>query len=157
MENLEWFAVPYNGLETNIEVTKCGKVRRVKINWSYQIKLGNVNFSDLKLSTGGYRQITIQIKNNISRKCLLHQLIAATFLGYEFKGHKLVIDHIDSNKLNNNIDNLRIIKCRENCSKEKTIKSNLPTGVCWRKRESKFYSQISIFDFRFRLIYMPSA
>ena len=33
MENLEWYPVYYNALETNVEVTKCGRVRRIKKEW----------------------------------------------------------------------------------------------------------------------------
>ena len=30
---MEWKAVLFNGLETNVEVTKCGKVKKVKVDW----------------------------------------------------------------------------------------------------------------------------
>lgn len=30
---MEWKPVYYNGLETNVEVTSCGRVRRVKKDW----------------------------------------------------------------------------------------------------------------------------
>lgn len=150
MENLEWFAVPFNGLETNLEVTKCGRVKRVPKKWygngsgCYQIKYEEIDFSKLKLHSQGYKQVAIKINGIKRNRVLLHQLIAATFLDYKFQGHKLVIDHIDSNILNNHIDNLRIITHRENNSKERTIKSNLPVGVTWHKRDKKYMSQIII-------------
>jgi hypothetical protein len=47
----------------------------------------------------------------------IHKLIAITFLNHKPNGMTHVVDHIDANKLNNNINNLQIITNRENCSK----------------------------------------
>ena len=33
MENLDWVPFVFNGLETNIECTKCGRIRRVEKEW----------------------------------------------------------------------------------------------------------------------------
>jgi hypothetical protein len=145
MENLEWFAVPYNGLETNIEVTKCGRVRRVKIDWMQRNRLiGEIDFNKLKLHPQGYKILAIQIKGSKPKTVQVQQLVAASFLGYNFNGHKLVVDHEDTNRLNNHINNLRIVTNRENVSKEKAIKSGLPTGVCFRKDIKRYQSRIQI-------------
>ena len=120
---MEWKAVYYNGLETNIEVTKCGKVKRVKKDWyglhinSNNMKYDEIDFSKLKLGRG-YKILTIQIKGMHRKSVYVHQLIASAFLGYNFKGHKNIVDHIDTDILNNNINNLRVITNRENTSKE---------------------------------------
>jgi hypothetical protein len=147
MENLQWSAVPYNGLETNIEVTECGRVRHIKVDWlnyTTSAKLGEVNFEKLNLDSNGYKRTTIQIKENKPKTVRVHQLVAAAFLGYQFNGNKLVVDHIDSNPLNNNLLNLRIITQRENVNKELIIKKGLPAGVCWLKRDKVFRSSIKI-------------
>lgn len=144
---MEWAKVLYNGLETNVEVTKCGKVRRVKVDWfgnHKNSKIGEVDLKKLKLSPQGYKQLTIQIKGLKQRSLQVHQLVAAAFLGYQWKGINMVVDHIDSNKLNNHIDNLRVVTIRENSSKEKTIKSGLPAGVNFFKRDKKYQSRIYI-------------
>ncbi len=144
---MEWKAVYYNGLETNIEVTKCGRVKRVKVDWlnyNWKTKLGEVDFNKLKLSPQGYKQLTIQIKGLKQRSVQVQQLISAAFFGYQWKGNSLVVDHIDSNKLNNHIDNLRVVTIRENSSKEKTFKSGLPVGVNFFKRDKKYQSRIYI-------------
>ena len=72
-----------------------------------------------------------------------HGLVAITFLNYKQKPG-LVIDHIDSNKSNNSVDNLRIISFRQNISKEKKLKRNLPTGVYRTKNNKSFYSMLNI-------------
>ena len=142
---MEWKAVLFNGLETNVEVTKCGKVKKVKVDWMiYKTFVGEVDFNKLKLTPKGYKHIGVQIKGLKQKTILLHQLVASAFLEYKFNGHNLVIDHIDSNKLNNKINNLRLISQRENLSKERSIKSGLPTGVSYHIRINKYISYINI-------------
>lgn len=151
MEKLNWVPVFYNGIETNVEVTRCGRVRKVKKEWYGFSKMctnlyyGEIDFSKLKPHPQGYKIISIQVKNLGKKKTTgVHQLIAATFLNYIWQGHKLVVDHIDSNKLNNHLDNLRLITARENVSKEKSIKSGLPVGVCFCKQTKKYSCEIQI-------------
>jgi hypothetical protein len=68
-------------------------------------------------------------KNNQKYKIPVHQLVASAFLNYQPTNRKIVIDHIDENKLNNYIENLQIITNRLNTSKTAALKRNLPTGV----------------------------
>lgn len=150
MENTEWKSVLFNGLETNLEVTKCGRVRKVPKDWygkgsgSCKVKYGEVDFSKLKPHTYGYQQVNIKAKGLESRCVQLHQLVAAAFLGYKFEGLKSVVDHIDSNPLNNNVDNLRVVTQRVNASKERTLKRGLPVGVYYWKITNRYYSKIYI-------------
>lgn len=137
-----WKSFFYNENETNIEVTKCGKVRRINVAWMKRnTKTGEVDFTKMKLNLG-YYSLCVQIKGLKQKNIFVHQLIASAFLGYKFQGHKQVVDHIDSNKLNNHKDNLRVISHRKNISKEKTIKSGLPTGVWFYKKRGKYRAQI---------------
>ena len=53
-------------------------------------------------------------KNGVRKKVKIHQLIAIVFLNHIPCGMKLVINHIDGNKLNNNDYNLEITTQKEN-------------------------------------------
>jgi hypothetical protein len=62
-------------------------------------------------------------KNKKPKVFTVHQLIAITFLNHKPCKFKLVVDHIDNIKTNNNLNNLQIISNRENSSKDKSSKS----------------------------------
>lgn len=150
MENLKWYPFVYEGNETNVEITEFGNIRRVEKSWHGKGKgcksifYGEVNTENKKLLPSGYFSIRIAIKGFGSKYFLVHQIMAIHFLNYKICTRKLVIDHIDSNKTNNSIKNLRVVTNRENSSKEKTIKSLLPVGVCYDKRVKRFRAQITI-------------
>jgi hypothetical protein len=57
---------------------------------------------------------------------------------------KLVINHVDFNKLNNKVDNLEIITNRKNANQKHLKSSSVYTGVCWHKPNKKWMSYISI-------------
>lgn len=60
------------------------------------------------LNDDGY--LTVRLKDNkgIYSTELVHVLVAATFIGPCPSGHKLI--HIDNNKQNNNVKNLKYVK-----------------------------------------------
>lgn len=66
--------------------------------------------------------------NKSPKRCRVHQLVAESFLNHDKCGHKIVVDHIDNNPINNNLCNIQLISHRENCSKDKKRKSSY-TGV----------------------------
>jgi hypothetical protein len=73
---------------------------------------------------------------------LVHQLIAIVFLNHKPNGHKLVINHIDFNKQNNNINNLELITARQNTNRKHLKHTSIYTGVHWHKVTNKWTASI---------------
>lgn len=75
------------------------------------------------------------------------QLVAMAFLNHEVDGHNNVVDHINGNKLDNRVSNLRVVTQRENLSKcyrsDISSFSSKHIGVDWNKRSSKW--QVNIY------------
>ncbi len=82
-------------------------------------------------NTGGYLRFRLNDK-----LIYLHRLLAIAFI--DNPDNKPLIDHIDRNKLNNNLDNLRWVTSSENCEnrglnknnklKQKNISENINKG-----------------------------
>ena len=93
----------------------------------------------------GYLVVYLGNKKDYEYK-YIHVIVAEHFLGHKPEGYKRVVDHIDSNKTNNNVNNLQIVSHRQNLSlgykKKKT--SSKYTGVCWDKSRKKWLSNIHI-------------
>jgi hypothetical protein len=56
--------------------------------------------------------------NSLKKTKLVHILVAQSFMNYVSKKGSICVDHIDNNKNNNNLDNLRIISSQENSVKD---------------------------------------
>jgi len=56
----------------------------------------------------------------------------------------LVIDHLDGDKLNNNIDNLRLVSQRENLQNLAIHRDGRLVGACFHKQHNKWIAQIKI-------------
>lgn len=86
----------------NYLVSSCGRVRHKKNN----------NLLKPSLACGYYK---VRLSNNgLVEDCLIHKLVWSLFSTYDMPDSNTVIDHIDGNKLNNNINNLRRITLSEN-------------------------------------------
>lgn len=73
------------------------------------------------------------------KKIYRHRIISYTYLGLDLKNTKQQVDHIDGNKLNNSIDNLRVVNHQQNHFNRTTAK-----GYCWNKRNNKWKSYINL-------------
>ena len=99
-----------------------------------------------RLHNSGYLDTTIyNSEKRINSNIMIHQLIAITFLGHKPDGHKICVDHIDNNRLNNRVDNLQLISHRENSSKDRKGTSKY-TGVSWNKAAKKWTARINLYD-----------
>jgi len=85
------------------EISNHGNVRRIVGDGYKEIK-GSIQ-------NRGYRYFQTR-KKGVRRNHLFHHLVAYAFIGERPEG--LVIDHIDRNKLNNHISNLRYISFGDN-------------------------------------------
>lgn len=100
-----WRTVIYDGeIYENYEVSDLGRVRSLNYMRTGQIKV-------LKLSEkkNGYLQVDLW-KNNKQKDCLVHRLVAFTYsdlIPNDNPTEKTEIDHIDRNKHNNSVSNLR--------------------------------------------------
>ena len=88
------------------------------------------------LSKSGYFIIRLN-KNKIGKTHSIHQLVAIAFLNHKPCGYLLVVDHIDNNRLNNNLSNIQIVTNRENTSKRLTTHSSKYVGVAYDKKNKK--------------------
>ena len=75
----------------------------------------------------------------------LHRILAYSFLSLDYDDKSCVVDHIDQNKQNNTLDNLRIISQQENGFNTKS------KGYSWDKNAQKFSAQIHLNGIKIRL------
>lgn len=113
----------------NYEVSNWGNVRN--------IKTGKLLTNSLSKSNGYYK-VTLSV-NGKSKPIEVHRLVAETFKPNK-TNQKLVVDHIDGNKLNNDESNLQWITSSANTTKAKRVNNN-PRFTDVQKAEiKKFYA-----------------
>mgnify|MGYP003630773457 CR=1 FL=1 len=95
--------------------------------------------------TDGRLRLNLQI-NGIKKQFNTHKLVAICFLNHIPCGHKLVVNHIDFNYLNNHVSNLEIVTQRQNANQKhlKKGKTSKYTGVSLRSDTGKWTSNIKI-------------
>jgi len=125
-----WKEIPeYNG---DYHVSNLGRV--------ISFKRGGMKFLKLNINSSGRHNVNL-LKDNIQRTRKVAQLVAIAFLGHVPCGHKIVVDHIDNDKLNDRLDNLQLISQRENASKDRKGSSQF-VGVSWHKARKKWHANI---------------
>lgn len=92
-------------------------------------------------NTNGYYSVTLS-SNGKMKSFLVHRLVACAFLCNP--NHKKCVDHIDHNKENNKITNLRFATHQENCRNQRVAKDNSSTakGVTFDKRKQKWRADV---------------
>ena len=85
------------------------------------------------INTEGYKTVTIN-SNHFKQ----HRIVSSAFLGLEINDPKQIIDHIDRDKCNNNVNNLRIV------SNEQNALNRTHKGYTWNKFHQKYLSRIMI-------------
>jgi hypothetical protein len=117
----------------NYSISNLGKVRN------------NATDRILKPSIGGdgYFMVILYLDGKAFHK-KIHKLVGETFIHNPL--NKNCIDHIDNNKLNNNIANLRWVTLQENQMNRKLNSNNSSNykGVSFHKRSNKWEAKIQI-------------
>ena len=118
---------------TNYEISSVGRVRNSCTGRIMKLRARKDGYLDVSLA-----------KNGTKKRLLVHRLVADAFL--ENPVGKLTVDHIDSNRGNNNWENLRPATCAEN-NRNRCKRANASSsyyGVSWVKKREKWTAQISI-------------
>ena len=99
-----------------------------------------------RFDKNGYKRVSIWNDDKKNKTLKIHQLVAMAYLDFKLDGlsnSKLVIDHIDNNKVNNYLHNLQVITRVQNSRRIKKVrKSGLKPGVY--RIGNKFKSYITI-------------
>lgn len=133
-----WKDIP--GYENIYQASNTGKIRTHENKTTFTQRHGIRKWKQRELKqkgkhSGGGKRVSLW-KNGEEKTLLVHRLVACTFLNLELHG-KMTVDHIDGNRENNNLENLRIVTLGENirlafyeqglydgCKKKVKIKQN---------------------------------
>jgi len=91
----------------------------------------------------GYKGVSLSI-GTTKKTFRVHQLVAMAFLNHTPCGFKLVVNHINFIRTDNRVENLEIIKPRENTNKKHIKSSSEYVGVSWHKIINKWVANIFI-------------
>lgn len=127
--NIVW--KPVKGLEDRYEVSSTGLVKSIQTNHGkHQSKL----LKPVKTTTSPYWYVNITVKNCTKKKSI-HRLVAEAFIPNSL--NKSTVNHIDGNKLNNNVCNLEWATQSENLKHAFAIGLSTPTRGTLAKKLSK--------------------
>jgi hypothetical protein len=124
--------LPIDGFP-NYEVSNYGNVRNIKKNIILKPYLRE-----------GYGVVDLFFHGKNRSPTLVHRLVITTFENNN--DHKPFVDHIDNNKSNNCLFNLRFVTYREN-NFNKSMRSDNSSGIkgiSWRKDLNKWRAYINI-------------
>jgi hypothetical protein len=95
------------------------------------------------INGNGYYNAMLYIDGKYFNKCI-HKLVAESFIDNPYNKH--CIDHINNNKLDNNVRNLRYVTNQENCMNRKIGSNNTSNfkGVSYHKQSNKWMAYIDI-------------
>lgn len=128
-----WKDVP--DYEGDYQASNLGRVK--------SLKYGKERILKQNINKYGYYYVSL-CKNCIQKVICVHLVIAKTFLQYS---SDLYVDHIaEGNKLDNRLENLRLVTNRENVSKHRLTvqKTSIFTGVSFHKHSKKWRATIML-------------
>lgn len=139
-----WKDIP--NYEGYYQVSNLGRVKSL-------IKYRRTNERILKGGKNGSGYFHVLLRKNKKPKIItVHVLVAMMFHNHKPDGtHKVCVDHIDNNKLNNRADNLQLISNRKNASKDRKGGASNYVGVHLHSKHNKWVSAIT---FLYRCVYL---
>ena len=105
---MKWYLIP--GTNERYSISKEGLIRN---NATYKIWPGTKTYQ-------GYFELCIEYKRVRVYRKLVHLILAELFLSKPAGDY--VIDHVDNNKQNNNLSNLRYVSRQENARKGQQVR-----------------------------------
>ena len=131
MENEIW--KPVLNYENHYEISNFGNIRSLKKG-----KLRNL----VQCPSSNHYMCCFLCINGKRTTYLTHILVAQSFLNYTNKDRRIVIDHIDRDRKNNKLNNLRIVTQRENTNRRHKKCYSKFTGVSFNKSRNKWTASI---------------
>jgi hypothetical protein len=117
----------------NYSVSTYGRVRNDKTNKTLKHKT----------EKNGYHRVCLCV-NGKKKSMYIHRIVAVAFIDNPL--NKQCVDHINNDRKNNNISNLRYATNSENQMNKKKLSNNTSgvTGVNWHKGHKKWEAGIKI-------------
>lgn len=116
-------------MENNAQQTEITEVWKQYLDTKYEVSnLGNVRNKKTKAllsqeNTGnGYLCVGLQMNNSVYKKTRVHRMVAMTFLEFQRTEERNEVDHINGNKADNSVDNLRWCTHKENMNNPVTLR-----------------------------------
>ena len=139
LNNKKWFKyiTHYNIIKVMEEFRKIDGYDNYSVS-NFGVVINDKKWRILKQSnSNGYKVVGLDCK--VHR---VHILVAKAFIPNPDK--KIDVDHIDNNRTNNNIENLRWSTRSENSCNAPISKSNTSgvKGLCWSKKKNKWQVEI---------------
>ena len=133
------------GYDGYYQISNLGRVKSLGrlMCRGYVFRMCKDTIRKITVKKDGYAEINLSIENK-STHFRVHRLVALTFINNP--KNKSEVNHINSNRLDNNVTNLEWTsksenQCHANINRKKT---SIYVGVCYGKRGNKYYWESSI-------------
>jgi len=136
------------GYKDLYQVSNLGRIKSLPRNGTVKTDLY------LKPKDNGKGYLQVVLRNGKPKTKYVHIIVAESFLGYKVNKGVVCVDHINSIKNDNKLDNLRVITPRENVSRYNRSNTNT-TGVY--KVRNRYMAIISVKNTRYYLGYFDNV
>lgn len=134
-----------------VELSKIFEYRDGQLWRKAYIRSNGRMYKSNKVNNSGANNGYTLVRINTQNVMLYHRIVWILHYGQIPEGK--FIDHIDGNKINNKIENLRLVTHRENCQNLPKHRNGKLLGCSFDKRRNKWQSQLWINEKRKHLGY----